>query len=107
MVGRRQRRDGRLGSGEEREDRGRVVGEGPALGGLAIANVIDLRGPVLEALAVARGRRRAERDGVLVVGDDVMELVLERYVAHVAHAGAQLVLAAARLRSADLVPDDV
>ncbi len=75
---------------------------------LPVADVEDLRCPVHEGPVTTGGGRGAERDRVLVVGDDVVDLVRDRPVARALHHGrAKLGLASARLGAADLVPDDV
>ena len=65
---------------EERGDCRGVVGECPALRDLAVPDVIDLGGPVGERLAAAGGRGVNQRDGVVVVGDDVVQLARDLVV---------------------------
>src|SRR6185369_20756 len=51
-----------------------VTGIGPYLGGLAVRDVEDLHGVVLQAPALALGADRNQRDRVLVAGDHVVHL---------------------------------
>ena len=62
------------GSGPEVESR-HWVGDGrPELGDLAVAVVADVRHRDLDRLAPAGGGQRGEHHGVLVVGEDVVDI---------------------------------
>jgi hypothetical protein len=58
-------------------DRRLVLLEDPGLGHLSVRDVGDMRVPIAEALAVLLTGDGRERNGVRVVGDDVVELGLE------------------------------
>src|SRR5258708_21434814 len=65
-------------SGPEVDGRLRVFCCAPELGDLAIADMVDVRHRDLQRLAPAGGGQRAQRDGVLVVGEHIMNIQPER-----------------------------
>src|SRR3990172_1797088 len=69
---------GRYSAGPERLDRGMVDRRDPRLGHLAPGDVEDEHLPELEGLAAAARGGLHERDRVLVVGQDRVDLLLER-----------------------------
>src|SRR5215831_141407 len=65
-------------SGPEVDTRLRVGGRAPELGDLAVADVADVSYWNFDRLVPAGGRQRAQRHGVLVVGEHIVNVEPER-----------------------------
>jgi hypothetical protein len=59
-------------SGEELVDRLGVVGKGPAMGDLAVLDVMDFGGSIIERLTIPGGMGIYQCHQMFVVGDDVV-----------------------------------
>src|SRR6266542_195732 len=101
------------GSAPEVVRRVGVAGMKPLLGDVAVLDVEDLDGVVVEGLALPLAPRPSERHGVLVVGQDRVEVDLEGPAGQLAHllAGGEDLLPAPvgprQLVASGGVPDDV